>query len=893
METKVSKRLLSAFLALVMLCSIIPTGIITASAANYKVSATVQYANSHWNDGVGLCAEFVSRCLSAGGISIPNKAYYSSNTQSYKNNSGTLDAYTNPYTCSASLLLYLSENYTIITNPSSSDIELGDVVFMYGGSNSQWRDGHVGIVTSISNGKPVYSAHNRATNSGTFSSSYPCTYVAKMKGVAKEYYVDVWASEKGQGYQYNQCSAVSSGIAGNSYYVWFKMAEKTTGALYNENTNWSSKISVYYPDGTLLHSCSYSKDSADWIRITPDVIGTYKLRIQITGDITADYSKNFTVTSGAKITWDKSNLNLNLSSHKTDTIQATLSGVYPSGASGKESYDSNIISISRDGNIYTITAKKVGTTNFSFLVYDKNGNLIASTTCKISVTQNTYTVKYDANGGVGAPAAQTKIEDNDLILSSVIPNKTGYIFDGWASSANGAGFQFSPGGKYNLNNNMTLYAQYNPIKYNVEYNAHDGTGTMADSVYTYDTAKALTANTFTRAGYEFIGWSTSPTATTATYTNGQSVKNLTSTNGGTITLYAVWKPNEYYIYYNSNGGTGTMANSYHYYDTVESLSANKFTKDGYTFLGWSRNSTAITPTYTDGQTVKNLISTTGGVTLYAVWQKNPVTATSISVQNMPTKTIYEINDTFSASGISIKVTYSDGTSKIVTSGLTVSKPDMTTAGTKTVTILYEGKTTSFNITVNEKNIDENSPILNVESVKAVCGQQVNIPLKTENAELGTFTADIFYDSTKLKLISIDGIPFDMFETNTNTLGKIRLVCIDSQSVSAGVIANLKFEVITNIACTTTVSISVEEAYDEKDVPVDLVVHNGEIQIVKTVPGDVNGDGKVTAIDARWILQYTAGNKTLTDEQKASADVNNDGKITAIDARAILRQTAGN
>lgn len=57
-------------------------------------------------------------------------------------------------------------------------------------------------------------------------------------------------------------------------------------------------------------------------------------------------------------------------------------------------------------------------------------------------------------------------------------------------------------------------------------------------------------------------------------------------------------------------------------------------------------------------------------------------------------------------------------------------------------------------------------------------------------------------------------------------------------------------------------------------------------------GDVNGDGKVTAIDARWVLQIAAGVKTVTAEDKALADVNGDGKVTAIDARKILQIAAG-
>ena len=58
----------------------------------------------------------------------------------------------------------------------------------------------------------------------------------------------------------------------------------------------------------------------------------------------------------------------------------------------------------------------------------------------------------------------------------------------------------------------------------------------------------------------------------------------------------------------------------------------------------------------------------------------------------------------------------------------------------------------------------------------------------------------------------------------------------------------------------------------------------------TTFGDVNVDGKVDAVDARWVLQAAAGMRTL--ENATAADVNGDGKIDAVDARWILQAAAG-
>ena len=72
-----------------------------------------------------------------------------------------------------------------------------------------------------------------------------------------------------------------------------------------------------------------------------------------------------------------------------------------------------------------------------------------------------------------------------------------------------------------------------------------------------------------------------------------------------------------------------------------------------------------------------------------------------------------------------------------------------------------------------------------------------------------------------------------------------------------------------------------------------VVEEDEIPVKATVTirGDVDGDGKLTAADARMILQYLAGIRTLTVSQWLRADFDGDYKISATDARKILRTLA--
>lgn len=61
---------------------------------------------------------------------------------------------------------------------------------------------------------------------------------------------------------------------------------------------------------------------------------------------------------------------------------------------------------------------------------------------------------------------------------------------------------------------------------------------------------------------------------------------------------------------------------------------------------------------------------------------------------------------------------------------------------------------------------------------------------------------------------------------------------------------------------------------------------------KAAKGDIDGDGKVTAADARIAMRAAVGLEKLNDKQKEAADMDDDGKITAGDGRAVLRKSVG-
>ncbi|MDO5435303.1 MAG: InlB B-repeat-containing protein [Clostridia bacterium] len=240
-------------------------------------------------------------------------------------------------------------------------------------------------------------------------------------------------------------------------------------------------------------------------------------------------------------------------------------------------------------------------------------------------TANSYTVAFDANGGSGSMADESFVYDEEKALTDNEFTKTGYSFLGWSTNKTAASAEYPDGEKViNLTDEkdgtVTLYAVWGLNDYTVAFDANGGSGSMADESFAYGEEKALTANAFTKTGYTFLGWSTDKTATAAEYADGEKVSNLTDEKDGTVTLYAVWGAGSYTVVFDANGGSGSMADESFAYDEEKALTANAFTRDGYSFLGWSTDKDATAAGYADGEKVSNLTDEQDGtVTLYAVW----------------------------------------------------------------------------------------------------------------------------------------------------------------------------------------------------------------------------------------------------------------------------------
>lgn len=162
---------------------------------------------------------------------------------------------------------------------------------------------------------------------------------------------------------------------------------------------------------------------------------------------------------------------------------------------------------------------------------------------------NPYTVYYRANGGQGSMEPQSAVYGASFALTPNAFTRTGHTFDHWSTYSDGVGGRDLENGATveNLageNGSRTavyLYAQWRPNTYTIHFAPGGGEGSMDDIPATYESV-TLPDSTFTNAEGVFLGWAQSAGAERPEYFAGQSVQNLTAEDGGSVTLYPVWKP---------------------------------------------------------------------------------------------------------------------------------------------------------------------------------------------------------------------------------------------------------------------------------------------------------------------------------------------------------------
>ena len=490
--------------------------------------------------------------------------------------------------------------------------------------------------------------------------------------------------------QATSCTVTAPSITANTGYTsvgWSLTSGATTGSsvitLNSSNTGkaWyanatANSYTINYYDGTTLKGSSSAK-----VDTYPTLTKASSLSLSKTGYtfkgwattnggavVYTDGQKlttNLATTAGAKVNlyavWkdetapvcsfsgasattvqNTTSITLSCTDSGSGVVQKTLATTdFTTTANGSVTAVSAPVKIT-NGYSYTVTLKglRVGTFTVSLkagLISDAAGNTNAAVTSgNVTVNGRTYTVTFTKGSNVSAISSTSSsctTTGSSLTCTigtyPTITAATGYSASTWYDSTAKKDTGIASGGSgsgYAIGQNTTMTAQAKANTYTISYNANGGSGTMSSTTATYGSTTTISANTFTKTGYSFAGWTTNSDGSddgygwtnwsgTWKYVNGQY-----GISGGKLVLYARWSANTYTIKYDANGGTGAPADQNFVYNSGAKISTIKPTRTGYTFVNWKSGSTTLNP----GDAVP---TGWGDFTLQAQWTVNSYTMT--------------------------------------------------------------------------------------------------------------------------------------------------------------------------------------------------------------------------------------------------------------------------
>ncbi len=204
--------------------------------------------------------------------------------------------------------------------------------------------------------------------------------------------------------------------------------------------------------------------------------------------------------------------------------------------------------------------------------------------------------------------------------------KTGYIFDGWTTEANGTGTYYEQGDTFIIKTNTRLYAKWTPT-YTVVYNGNENTSgnSPTDESSPYVSGSTVTvlgdsgSPLLAKTGFAFDGWNTQANGLGISYVEGN-----TFTIGANTILYAKWIPT-YTVVYDGNTNTSGISpadgsSPYASGSTVTILGNSGspvLAKTGYIFDGWNTQANGLGTSYVEG----NTFTIEANTIIYAKWRR--------------------------------------------------------------------------------------------------------------------------------------------------------------------------------------------------------------------------------------------------------------------------------
>ena len=354
-----------------------------------------------------------------------------------------------------------------------------------------------------------------------------------------------------------------------------------------------------------------------------------------------------------------------------------------------------IVEITKATNSTKLTATITPTTtisNYSYKWY-QDGNLVSNATTntytpnaagtyKLEVTTgagkvatsneitiNSYTITYNLNGGTGNISNTTKVEDINTNITSTIPTKEGYTFQGWGSSTTDTTVDYLSNASYTANENKTLYAIWKKT-ITITFVANGATiskESVTCDMYNADTSCKVTFPTITRSGFTITGFNTDSTATTSQVASG--AEKSVSANA---TYYAITSKQITITFYRNGatsitpkGGSASTTTSLTQTCTIRNSVTNcsitsptiTASSNTPTVLGWNTSASSTSSAWSQN-TAKTF---TDNASYYAITKKDAITYTATFNANNATLVDTTNTDSATKDSCTIDAVYNGAT----------------------------------------------------------------------------------------------------------------------------------------------------------------------------------------------------------------------------------------
>ena len=272
----------------------------------------------------------------------------------------------------------------------------------------------------------------------------------------------------------------------------------------------------------------------------------------------------------------------------------------------------------------------------------------------------------------------------------------------------------------------------------------------------------------------------------------------------------------------------------------------------------------------------------------------------ITAVKQPNKITYEPGETLDLTGLVMKAVYFDSVKILNDDDYTVEAVELSQPGTTSVRISYQGAVYTLQVEINEREIQPTDPQLVIGNVMVLNGETVEVDFVLKNTVplKSLMLSDFVYDKSKLQIVDdtpgisdewkVDGgiiVDWDVSE-------EVATIAFAQNTDINGVIFTIKFKAlddidpeIIEIGCTISAK---EKSSESGEVPVEIAVIYGTVEITDVARGDVNGDDSVDSDDAIYLLRYTLMSDRYPMNQ--DGDMNGDGVVDSDDAIYLLRYT---